>query len=697
MTIAHKITLEDLWTLKTLGNIALSPDGRRVAFVMHASDKEKNEDTSAIFLLRLDEHGYALGEPHRLTNGEKNDTNPVWAPDSHRLLFLSDREDKNQLWLIDTDGGEASKLTNMLHGVSDAAWSPDGKEIAFLAPASLTDEDDVLTGRKQLDEATKKQRDEEDRIRLRTITTIWYRTDGRGLFETFNHLFLMPAPDSDSNVIEPATIRRLTTGDIEHTQVSWTPDSLEICVLYNRNDNRDRSLESDLWAIDRETGIARCLTDSTLEINCYSWSPDGNSAILVGTKELTRFGSNLERLYLVTRKGNEGNSPLVLTPDFDKAAAPLVRSNFGEPGPYRPQWSANGQHVFFLVTEHGCSHIYRMSVLGRTITPVTTSESITGFLALFPDQQALLVVQEQAEHPWELYRLPLLDTGTEEQRPLTHLHDQSMSELQLGKTERITYKGANGDEIDGWLIHPVGAREGVRYPLIVHIHGGPQWSYGIGIDPTYQCQAAQGYAVFYCNPHGSTGYGEAFLNRVIGDWGGWDYQDIMLGVDECITRGIADPERMVVMGYSYGGYMSMFIIGQTSRFKAAVPMAGISNLVSFVGTSDLGFWQVVQAQGYPWEPERANYYRERSPLSYATRIATPTLLLHPENDLRCPIEQSEQLYMALKMIGKVPVEFVRVPGAWHGGRAKPSQWPIYWEKTLQWFGKYIEIRPEEYS
>jgi len=697
VTAPHKLTLDDLWALKNMGDVALSPDGRRVAFVMHSSDKEKNESSSAIFLLHLDEQGHATEQPRQLTSGAKNDTNPVWASDSHRLLFLSDREGTSQLWLIDTDGGEAIKLTNMLHGVSEAAWSPDGKWIAFIAPVALNDEDDVLTGRKPLDEVTKKQRDEENRIRLRTVTTIWYREDGRGLFETFNHVFLMPAPAVEENNMKFATIHRLTTGDVEHTQVSWTPDSIEIGVLCNRNDNRNRSLASDLWAIDRETGAAHCLTDGTLEIGCYSWSPDGQSAIIVGAKELTQFGSDIERLYLVTRRGNEGDKTLVLTPDVDKAVAPVVRSSFGTPGPYRPVWSADGQHIFFLVVEHGCSHVYRLSVVWRTLTQVTSNESITAFLALLPDEHALLLVQEQAEHPWELYRLPLTEAGVGEQEQLTHIYDQHMSELLLGKTERISYKGANGDEIDGWLIHPAGAREGVRYPLIVHIHGGPQWSYGIGLDPTYQYQAAQGYAVFYCNPHGSTGYGEAFLSHVIGDWGGWDYQDIMLGVDACIARGIADSERMVVTGYSYGGYMSMFIIGQTNRFKAAVPMAGISNLVGFVGTSDIGFWQVAQSQGYPWDLEHAEYYRARSPLTYAPRITTPTLLLHPENDLRCPIEQSEQLYMALKMIGKAPVEFVRVPGAWHGGTSKPSQQLAYYDKALAWFGKYVEIRPEEYS
>jgi dipeptidyl aminopeptidase/acylaminoacyl peptidase len=263
--------------------------------------------------------------------------------------------------------------------------------------------------------------------------------------------------------------------------------------------------------------------------------------------------------------------------------------------------------------------------------------------------------------------------------------------------ERITYQGANGDEIDAWLVKPIGARDGVRYPLMVSIHGGPHSTFTTGMSLFFQYLAAQGFACFYCNPHGSSGRGQDFMREVVGDWGGWDFQDIMLGVDECVARGVADPERLVVSGYSYGGYMTMYVIGQTDRFKAAVPMAGISNLASFVGTCDIGIWAVMESKGYPWDPEREAYYRERSPLTQAARVTTPTRIIHPENDLRCPIEQSEQFYMALKMMGKVPVEFVRGPSSWHANTARQSQFFGRWKTMLEWFLKYVEIRPEEYE
>ncbi len=694
MTTPGKLTTDDLWTFKEMGNIALSPDGRRVAFVTHSLNKTKNERHSSIYLLHLDEQGHALGEPHQLTSGVKNNTNPVWASDSRRLLFLSDREEeKNQLWLIDTDGGEARKLTNMLNGVSEAAWSPDGQWIAFTSMASPADDDDVLTGRKTLEETEKKKREEEERTRLRSTTKIWYRLDGRGFFEKFNQLFVMPAPTSDEGSIDANTIRRLTADDVDRIQPSWLPDSAKISVLCNLRDDRDSSFVEDLWVISRETGEARCITDGTLEIASYAWSPDGSQVMLVAAQDTRIEGSCVTRLYLVSRDGGEIQS---LTADIDNPAIPDASGDFGVPGPYRPQWSKDGERVYFVLTERGCVNVYRMDIRLQSVIPLSVGEHLTYYLALLPDERGLLLAQEVPLRPWELYLLPLSANSAGEAVRLTHLYDDRLAEFSWSEPERIGFRGSNNDEIDGWLIRPIGAREGVSYPLLLAIHGGPQWAFGVGMDILFQYFAAQGFAVFYCNPHGSTGCGQSFMREVEGDWGGWDYQDIMRGVDECIIRGLADPERMVVTGYSYGGYMSMYTIGQTGRFKAAVPMAGISNLASFVGTSDIGFWQVLHAKGYPWDAEREAYYRERSPLTYAARVTTPTLFLHPEGDLRCPIEQSEQFYMTLKMMGKVPVEFLRVPAAWHGGTTKPGQWIAYWEKVLEWFRKYIEIRPEEY-
>jgi dipeptidyl aminopeptidase/acylaminoacyl peptidase len=698
MTAPRKLTYDDLWTFNDMGKVALSPDGRRVAFTVGRRDKAKDELNYNIMLLRLDEQGHAIGEPHQLTYSGKNNVNPIWAPDSRRLLFLSDREgEKRQLWLLNTDGGEARKLTSMLHGVTDAAWSPDGQWIAFTAFAFSWDDDEVLMGRKQLDEAAKKRYEEDNRFRLRPVDTVWYRLDGRGLFDRFSHLFIMPAPVNDAPA-DPAAVRRLTSGNFDHAQPAWTPDSQEISVLSNRADDRDRSWVSDLWTIHRETGEARCLTDGSLEISSYSWAPDGRQVMLVASRDMrNQEGTSLARLYLAPR---DGGALRTLLADVDYEIAPSTAVSLGKPGPYLPQWSEDGKRAYVVITEHGRSNAHMLDITRDVATPLTTGERLVCQLALLPGEHGLLLTQTEPLHPWEMYYLPLNAAGTarfEQMTPITHLYDHLLAEFAWSEPERIVYQGMNGDDIDGWLMRPIGAREGVRYPLLVTIHGGPQHAYGVGMNLPLQYYAAQGFAVFYCNPHGSSGCGEQFMREVQGDWGGWDYQDIMCGVDKCIEMGVADPDRLVVTGYSYGGYMTMFTIGQTERFKAAAPMAGISNLASFVGTSDIGFWQVLQAKGYPWDPERAAYYRERSPLTYAPRVTTPTIFFHPENDLRCPIEQSEQFYMTLKMIGKAPVEFVRVPAAWHIGVKKPSHFFARGEKALEWFRKYVEIRPEEYA
>ncbi|MBO0796930.1 MAG: S9 family peptidase, partial [Ktedonobacteraceae bacterium] len=506
-------------------------------------------------------------------------------------------------------------------------------------------------------------------------------------------LFVMPAPQGDDIHPDPASIRRLTSGNYDHSTIKWSPDSREVGLICNRNENRDRTWVNDLWTVEVETGEARRISNSTLQIATYTWSPNGEHIALLASQDMSIEGSSLDRLWLVARRGGEMR---ILPEGLDYDVAPTMGIQFGRL-PYAPQWSADGKRIYVSVAEHGRANLHVVDVEQGTHTQLTEGERIIEYLALLPGERHLLFAQSEPLHPWEFHVLSLENGTPGEERRLTHLYDRQLAEYSWSEPERIVYKGSNGDQIDSWLIRPIGAKEGLRYPLFVHIHGGPQSAFGVGLNPFLQYCAAQGFAIFYCNPHGSTTCGEAFMRQVEGDWGGWDYQDIMLGVDECIARGVADPERLVVSGYSYGGYMTMFILGQTNRFRAAVPMAGVSNLASFVGTSDIGFWQTFQAKGYPWDKERASYYSERSPLTHADKVTTPTLVYHPESDLRCPIEQSEQFYMALKMMGKVPVEFVRVPAHWHIGAEKPGLMLQRWEKMLDWFRKYVEIRPAEYK
>ncbi len=319
------------------------------------------------------------------------------------------------------------------------------------------------------------------------------------------------------------------------------PDNQHIGVLCNRNDDLDRSFVKDLWLIERESGEAQCLTDGSLEILSFAWSPDGRQAMLVAEKDLRIAGGCTSHLYLLARGGGELRDMSAAIDNHTRVAA---FCGFGAAGTYRPQWSADGSRVYFLVTEQGCINVYRLDIATGEATRLTSGEHLIAYLALLPGERALLLAQGQPADLWDIYHIPLAAGGIGTPAKLTQLND---AQLALSGPQRIAYKGANGDEIEGWVMLPVGAKPGVRYPLAVRIHGGPQSAYGVGMNPYHQLLAAHGFAVFYCNPHGSTGHGQDFMREVEGDWGGWDYQDIMRGVDECIARGIADPQRLGVV------------------------------------------------------------------------------------------------------------------------------------------------------
>jgi dipeptidyl aminopeptidase/acylaminoacyl peptidase len=439
MTTSRNLTIDDLWTFKDVDTVALSPDGKRLAYVVHRLDKVKNEHQSAIWVLQLDEHGRAEGVARQLTSGIKNDSRPRWSPDSMRLLFLSDREEQtDQLWLIDADGGEASRLTNMLHGVREAAWSPDGQFVAFTALAASTDDDDLLIGRKTLSADEKMKREEEERIRFRTITRILYRWDGRGFFDKFTQLFVMPVPSADKIQVDPATIRCLTSGDFDHSGPSWTPDCTEIGVLCNRAENRDRSFINDLWAISCETGAARLLSEGTLEIESYSWSPDGKLAILVAAKDRRIEGSSNARLYLVSR---EGGCIQDMTAAIDNHVTPAAFNGYDPSAPYTPRWSSDSKRIYFLVTERACINCYQLDREENTVTALTSGERLFYNLSLLPGERGLVVAQALPLHLLEVYLLPLPVAGAGAMVQLTHVHDEQMDEFAWSKSERIHYRG----------------------------------------------------------------------------------------------------------------------------------------------------------------------------------------------------------------------------------------------------------------
>jgi dipeptidyl aminopeptidase/acylaminoacyl peptidase len=357
--------------VRSLGEIAVSPDQRCIAFVGHWFDEKQDQELNALFLLALNRRGQALDEPHLLFAHPQQISSPVWAPDSQRVLFLAALDvQQQQIWLTSVAGEKPQQLTSMPSGVNELAWSPNGRWIAFTALAEPS------------------QQEEEVRASVGKSSEV---------FEQVTQLFIMPAPG------EAGSLRRMTHDAVDYAQPIWAPDSLEIGVLRNAAEDRERSFLTDLWGVAVETGEARCLTNRALEIDCYAWAPDGRSLVVVASQE-EESGGSTQHLYLVTRHGNEGDNTLLLTPELDNATLPQAFNGLGTPGPYRPVWSQDGQKVYFLVAEQQAVDVYGVEVVWRTLTRLT-ERSLTYFLALLPDAQSLLVAQQYPGQDWELYRL----------------------------------------------------------------------------------------------------------------------------------------------------------------------------------------------------------------------------------------------------------------------------------------------------
>ncbi|HEU5366885.1 MAG TPA: S9 family peptidase, partial [Ktedonobacterales bacterium] len=677
MSQRRMLTLEDTWAFRLVTEMRLAPDGRRAAFTLETQDKELNAKRSAIWLLER-----SVGEARQFSGGTKQDSSPRWSADGRWLAFLSDREgEKSQVWVMPADGGEARKLTNMKNGVSEFCWSPDG---AWIALTSEVKPDGKITNDAAPKDAKAKEREERDEAeRLRVVTRLQFRWDGRGLLEGRSHLFKIG--------VESGELTRLTEGDYQHSEPAWSPDGRWIVFCSDRAEDRDANLTQDLWLIDPETREERRLTDGTTDVSAPAWSPDGQAIAYLMTPVLPRNSATNTHVMVISREGGASRD-LSGHLDFDCHPAMLTDLFWG--GSSTPQWSADGAWLYAVVTEHGSTNVFRFPTAGGDVEHVTVGEHHISMVAVTPDGKYLLTLWADPENSWDLYEYTLEDAPASAfARRLTAMNAALLDEVALATPERFTFTGPDDWAIDGWLYRPHGAEPGKRYPLVLWIHGGPFGSYGSTFYLWAQVLAARGYAALYVNPRGSSGSGEAFAQAVDFDWGGKDYEDIMAGVDAAIARGGIDPDRMAVTGGSYGGYMTNWIIGHTNRFKAAVTLNSVTNLTSSFGTGDIDSTYAERQYGLPWEAEAV--YRERSPITYAPQITTPTRIIHAENDYRCPIEQGEQLYVWLKKLGRAPVEFIRVPRSSHTFNASPRQRLQVREKVFEWIERYVPAGPRE--
>ncbi len=674
----RKVVPQDLFRFRLISDPQISPDGSQVAFVVRQSDLEANQTRSTLWVVPT-----VGGEPRQLTNpSQGSDRMPRWSPDGSRLAFLSDRGGKTQIWVIPAAGGEASCVETEQRPTDGLTWSPDGSHLAFTASIYLKDDDwqtypgapdwdrqrasDVATAEAGSD-AAKSLAD------VKVITRLKFRMDGVGYYgDKRSHICTVPADGS-------APARVISSGDFDHTHPAWSSCGQYIYCAALRQPDADHFNRQDLWRFAVATSEARLIFEHAGPVSLPTPSPDGRY-VAFGGHSNEHYGSTSTQLLLLDLASRQLTS---LTAPLDRPLGPGGPSDLRVvPAANSGQWAPDSSGLYFLLADQGESHLFFAPVDGTPPRKLTTGEERTvfDFSAAVNGNIALLI--GDGANPDDLY---LLVDSIE--RRLTDLNP-FIRELTISRPEKFTYDGANGQPVDGWLIRPVGYEEGKRYPTVLSIHGGPHGHYGWSLQVLFQTLASSGFAVLYTNPRGSQTYGQAFANAVVGDWGGDDYIDIMKGVDQVIAMGVADPDRLGVTGWSYGGFMTCWTVTQTDRFRAAITGAPVANRHNFIGTTDIPWFMEWHAGGNPWEREGEERLLERSAIVHVDKVNTPTMVVCGEGDLRCPIEQADQFYLALKRIGKVPAVQIRYPGEFHG-IARPQHKFDRYERMIAWFRHYL--------
>ncbi|MEM8486817.1 MAG: S9 family peptidase [Bacteroidota bacterium] len=618
---------------------ALSHDGSMAAFVVREPkmEGEKSEYLNHIWVVPT-----RGGEPVQYTYGEKSCSNPSFSPDGKYLAFVTARAKKSQVWVMRTAGGEAFPVTNEKKSVSTYQWSPDGSAIAFLMDDLDTEEE----------EAAKKEK--------RDVILVDQNYK-------YTHIYTIPLEaDKDGK----RTSMQITEGEFDVASLDWAPDGTAI-VFAHRADPRINTafLESDISAVSIESREVTPLVSWPGSDRSPMYSPDGSQIAFVshgGQPEPVGLGD----VYLVSVEGGE---PRPLAHTHDRNANLLG-------------WASDGKSLFYAEASGTTRGLWQLPARGEALQ-LFPWEGVKSALAMSGDGTTFVFSQENTDTPPDLYAATLGVPGVQQ---LTDLHAGVPRPL-MGKTELVTWTSADGMAIEGLLTYPVNYEPGDKYPLVLNIHGGPAGVYTqsfTGRPGIYMIQtfAEEGMAVLRPNPRGSTGYGKDFRYANIKDWGYGDYEDVMSGVDKVIDMGVAHPDSLAVMGWSYGGYLTSFSVTRTDRFKAASMGAGLPNLISMVTTTDIQDYLAAHMGGEFWDDYAQ--YEKHSAMYHIKNVVTPTQVIHGANDLRVPFTQGQEFYRALDRLG-VGTEMIVYPRTPHGPR-EPKFLMDVTPRILKWFDAHLE-------
>jgi dipeptidyl aminopeptidase/acylaminoacyl peptidase len=662
----HPITIDDTFRIQDVTDPQISPDAQWVAYTVSNSSLKDDKSEDRIWMVP-----FAGGDAIPLTVEGVSSSHPRWSSDSKYLAFLSARNDaKTQIWLLNRAGGEAQRLTNTAQDVQDFAWSPDGKRLCLVLRDPSPEE---LQAAKEREANPNKNDDEGSGDRPVTekkpktqkpwvIDRLQFKVDEVGFLDhRRNHLYVFD--------LATKTLTQITSGDYDDSQPAWSPDGQHLAFTSNRTAEPDRNYNNDIWVVaadnaDKGAHLTQITTNPGDDHNAV-WSPDGKWIAYVSQTEPKLFEYATKHLAISPAIGGEAK---VLTRALDRNTADV-------------RFSADGKSIYFIADDDGTQNLCRISVGGGEVTrPIGGRLMLYGYSVAKSGEIAAQITT--MDRPSEIFALAA--AGGQPTR-ITHTNDVLMSQLRLAQGEYVHFKSKDGWPVSGYLYKPLDYKPGTKVPTLVRPHGGPVWAWYAEFELEIQLFAANGYAVLLPNPRGSSGYGQKHCQAIFADWGNKDYQDDMALVDYAVEQGIADPEKLGVGGWSYGGISTDFIIAQTTRFKAAISGAGEA-----LNTSNYGHDQYQKDYetelGRPWENQAL--WDKLSPFYRVNKITTPTLFMGGEVDWNVPVLGGEQMYQALKSLGRT-TELVVYPGEYHEFKT-PTHIKDRYERYLAWYAHYVK-------